>query len=112
MGAKLNQDRFYLNRENGTVEWVYHNPDSMSEGQFVHNCFDLALLQESLRGISDPAEAFDRIGSCCAQYLCDNGTEAYRQELLAWETDEPDAVGCTLATLKYLRAALLRAAII
>lgn len=107
----LEQDRFFLNRENCTVEWVYYNPDSMSEGQFVHNCFDLDLLQESMRGIEDPQDAFDCIGEYCKQYLHNKGTEEYREDLLSWETDEPDAVGCTLATLKHLRMALLRAAV-
>ena len=29
----LNQDRFFLDLDNGVVEWMYYNPDSVSGGQ-------------------------------------------------------------------------------
>ena len=30
----LDQDRFYLDLDNNQIEWMYHNPDSVTQGQF------------------------------------------------------------------------------
>ena len=38
----LNQDRFFLDLDNGVVEWMYYNPDAVSGGQFVVNLFSVA----------------------------------------------------------------------
>ena len=57
----LDQDRFYLDLENDKIEWMYYNPDSVSEGQFVTNVFDLDLLEEAMERMVDPEDAFDYI---------------------------------------------------
>ena len=47
----MDQDRIYLDLDNDRIEWMYYNPDSVSEGQFVTNVFDRARLEEALEGI-------------------------------------------------------------
>lgn len=34
------KDRFYVNLQNDTIEWMYYNPDSNTGGQFVLFVFD------------------------------------------------------------------------
>ena len=41
----MDQDRIYLDLDNDRIEWMYYNPDSVSEGQFVTNVFDEDLLK-------------------------------------------------------------------
>ena len=71
----LDQDRFYLDLDNNQIEWMYHNPDSVTQGQFVTNVFDISLLEAALTDALDAEDAFDHIGSACRQYLADKGTE-------------------------------------
>ena len=83
----LDQDRFYLDLENDKIEWMYYNPDSVSEGQFVNNVFDLDLLEEAMDGMVDPEDAFDFIGSGCLQYLSDRGTDFFGEAWKRMETE-------------------------
>lgn len=101
----LDQDRFYLDLENDKIEWMYYNPDSVSEGQFVNNVFDLDLLEEAMDGMTDPEDAFDYIGSGCRQYLSDRGTDFFGEAWKRMETEEPFAIGCSLTTLENIRLA-------
>ena len=55
----LNQDRFFLNLDNGFVEWMYYNPDSVSGGQFVINIFGIDDITDALAGTMDVEDAFD-----------------------------------------------------
>ena len=103
----LDQDRFYLDLENDKIEWMYHNPDSVSGGQFVTNVFDLDLLEEAMERMVDPEDAFDYIGSCCRQYLSDRGTDFFGEAWKRMETEEPFAIGCGLTTLENIRLAYL-----
>ena len=103
----LDQDRFYLDLENDKIEWMYYNPDSVSEGQFVNNVFDLDLLEEAMDGMADPEDAFDYIGSSCRQYLSDRGTDFFGEAWKRMETEEPFAIGCGLTTLENIRLAYL-----
>ena len=103
----LDQDRFYLDLENDKIEWMYYNPDSVSEGQFVTNVFDLDLLEEAMDGMVDPEDAFDFIGSGCRQYLSDRGTDFFGEAWKRMETEEPFAIGCSLTTLEKIRLAYL-----
>ena len=103
----LDQDRFYLDLENDKIEWMYYNPDSVSEGQFVTNVFDLDLLEEAMDGMVDPEDAFDFIGSGCRQYLSDRGTDFFGEAWKRMETEEPFAIGCSLTTLENIRLAYL-----
>ena len=101
----MDQDRIYLDLDNDRIEWMYYNPDSVSEGQFVTNVFDRDLLEEALEGMVDAEDAFDYIGTNCRQYLADKGTEFYGEAWKRMETAEPFAIGCTLTTLDELRLA-------
>ena len=108
----LDQDRFYLDLENDKIEWVYYNPDSVSEGQFVTNVFDLALLEKAVDGAVDPEDAFDYIGSNCRQYLSDKGTEFFGETWRRLETEPPFAIGCGFTTLDELQLAFKAKALI
>ena len=101
----MDQDRIYLDLDNDRIEWMYYNPDSVSEGQFVTNVFDEDLLKEAIERMTDAEDAFDFIGSSCTQYLSDKGTDFYGEAWKRMETEEPFAIGCTLTTLDQLRLA-------
>ena len=101
----LDQDRFYLNLDNNQIEWMYHNPDSVTQGQFVTNVFDISLLEAALTDALDAEDAFDHIGSACRQYLADKGTEFYGEAWRRMETAVPFAVGCSFTTLEQLQLA-------
>ncbi len=101
----MDQDRIYLNLDTDRIEWMYYNPDSVSEGQFVTNVFDRDLLEEAMENGMDADEIFDYIGSGCRQYLSDKGTDFYGEAWKRMETEEPFAIGCTLTTLDELRLA-------
>ncbi len=44
-----NIDKFYINKENESVTWVYFNPDSDSGGQLVYNTFDFDTLKSAVK---------------------------------------------------------------
>ena len=101
----LDQDRFYLDLDNNQIEWMYHNPDSVTQGQFVTNVFDISLLEAALTDALDAEDAFDHIGSACRQYLADKGTEFYGEAWRRMETEVPFAIGCSFTTLEQLQLA-------
>lgn len=101
----MDQDRIYLNLDTDRIEWMYYNPDSVSEGQFVTNVFDRDLLEEAMENGMDADEIFDYIGSSCRQYLSDKGTDFFGEAWKRMETEEPFAIGCTLTALDELRLA-------
>ena len=41
-------DKFYVNKENESVTWVYFNPDSSSGGQLVYNTFTYDQLYDAI----------------------------------------------------------------
>ena len=49
----LNQDRFFLDLDNGVVEWMYYNPDAVSGGQFVVNLFSVDDITDALAETMD-----------------------------------------------------------
>ncbi len=103
----MEQDRIYLDLENDRIEWMYYNPDSVSEGQFVTNVFDRDLLEEAASGKMEAGEIFDYIGSQCRQYLSDRGTDFFGESWKRMETEHPFAIGCSLTTIENLRLAYL-----
>ena len=101
----LNQDRFFLNLDNGFVEWMYYNPDSVSGGQFVINIFGVDDIKDALSGTMDAEDAFDYIGGSCDQYLADKGTAFFGEAWQRMSAGEPFAIGCSHTTLANLQLA-------
>lgn len=101
----LNQDRFFLNLDNGFVEWMYYNPDSVSGGQFVINIFGIDDITDALAGTMDVEDAFDYIGGSCDQYLADKGTAFFGEAWQRMSAGEPFAIGCSHTTLANLQLA-------
>ena len=101
----LNQDRFFLNLDNGFVEWMYYNPDSVSGGQFVINIFGIDDITDALAGTMDAEDAFDYIGGSCDQYLADKGTAFFGEAWQRMSAGEPFAIGCSHTTLANLQLA-------
>lgn len=60
-------DKFYINKENETITWVYFNPDSDAGGQLVYNHFSFDQLFDGL----DKIDLLDYISSVCRQTLVD-----------------------------------------
>lgn len=101
----LNQDRFFLDLDNGVVEWMYYNPDSVSGGQFVVNLFSVDDITDALAETMDVENAFDYIGSACKQYLVDMGTAYFGEAWKQMSSREPFQIGCSYTTLDNLRLA-------
>ena len=101
----LNQDRFFVDLDNGFVEWMYYNPDSVSGGQFVINIFGADDITDALLGTMDADDAFDYIGSSCDQYLADKGTPIFSEAWQRMSAREPFAIGCSHTTLGNLQLA-------
>jgi hypothetical protein len=94
------EDKFYVDRENGIVRWLYYNPDSDAGGQYVENVFDYALIREA----DDAEDFFDHIGSRCKQYLIDVGTDDFANYDALFKTVPGDFEDCTEATTTVLNA--------
>ena len=101
----LNQDRFYLDLNNGVVEWMYYNPDSVSGGQFVVNFFSGDDIKDALVDTMDADDAFDYIRSICKRYLVDKGSAWFVEHWKEMSDSEPFAIGCSHTTLGNLQLA-------
>lgn len=66
-------DKFYVDKENEIIEWVYFNPDSSAGGQFVYNKFDFDTVRTALYA-DNP---LDYISEHCKQYLIDVGSSEF-----------------------------------
>ena len=73
----LNQDRFFLDLDQGRVFWSYYNPDSVSGGQFVTHIFDRELLEDALETAMDEEDAIGYIENFSQQFCADRRTEEY-----------------------------------
>lgn len=52
----LDCDRFYIDRERESVEWIYYNPDSTSEGQYVVTEFSFSEFIEAYENTQNAQE--------------------------------------------------------
>ncbi len=66
-------DKFYIDKENETIEWFYFNPDSTAGGQFVHNKCDFDTVRVAMYA-DNP---LDYISEHCKQYLIDVGSPEF-----------------------------------
>jgi hypothetical protein len=94
------EDKFYVDRESGTVRWLYFNPDSDAGGQYVENVLDYALIREA----AEAEDFFDHIGGCCKQYLINVDTDEFPDYDELFKTIPADFEGCTEATKTVLSA--------
>ena len=102
------QDRFYVNLQNESIVWMYHNPDATSGDQFVSNVFDINLLKEAFTNCPpapesgfEPQPVYDYIAENCRQYLSDVGMIAYDADKEMFES-EPISIGMTYSTMDKL----------
>jgi hypothetical protein len=95
------EDKFYLDRENGVVRWLYYNPDSNAGGQYIENVFDFALIREAV----EAEDFFDHVGEHCNQYLIDVGTNDFADYDELFKTVPCDFEGYTEETKTALIAA-------
>ena len=97
----LDIDRLTINRNTGSVYWVYYNPDSDSGGQIVMN----TVTADDIRSTPNTsAEAFfDYLGSVAKQELCDCDNPDFGDTLYGILTSPPDLRGRTIATKMALR---------
>lgn len=69
----LEEDRFFVYPEKQTVVWLYYNPDSISNGQFVRNTLQFSDIEKAASLYRDPGMFFDYLGQACRQELIDQG---------------------------------------
>ena len=100
------QDRFYVNLQNESIVWMYHNPDATSGDQFVSNTFDIDMLREAIKECPigpdsgfEPGPVYDYIAENCRQYLSDVGMIAYDADKEMFES-EPTSIGMTHSTME------------
>lgn len=67
-----NIEKFYVDRENEEVKWVYYNPNGAAGGQLVDNYFSFDKLREAF-SINENSP-LDEIAKNCQQFRVDKGT--------------------------------------
>ena len=103
----LNQDRFFLDLDQGRVFWSYYNPDSVSGGQFVTHIFDRELLEDALETAMDEEDAIGYIENFSQQFCADRGTEEYDAAWIRKSANDFFAEGCNLTTLELIQQAFV-----
>ena len=98
---RFSDDRFYVDRENGKVTWLYFNPDSTSGGQFVENIVTFEQIAE-LKDTMDDSEFFDKLGAEAKQYLVDCDDEDFKDAAYHYLTDEYTFRGYDSKTMEQL----------
>ena len=92
-------DAFFINKENGSFDWLYYNPDGHDgNGQFVINHFYLADVFEAADAHKEADDFFDYLGTVARQELADNGTEDFRKALERFHGN-PDLMDLTDETM-------------
>ena len=102
------KDRFYVNLQNDTIEWMYYNPDSNTGGQFVLCKISYKDFYEGLKEYTNPEDLFLYLESICKQYLFDDkngihdpeGVTLYERDCVCEGADYN-----TVAELDYLHRA-------
>ena len=92
-------DAFFINKENGSFDWLYYNPDGNDgKGQFVINHFYLSDIFEAADAHKEADGFFDYLGTVARQELADNGTEDFRKALERFHGN-PDLMDLTDETM-------------
>lgn len=73
------QDRFFINRENHTVNWLYFNPNSSEGGQYVENIVTFEQVKEASESCKNPKSFFETLEMYATQHLGDVGTEFFSE---------------------------------
>lgn len=87
---KDTDDVFYL-FEDGRIHWVYYNPDSVSEGQYVLLIFTTEDIIDASNATNNMDDFFDYLQEYAKEYLIDRGTEEF--ESYEHNREIPDIVG-------------------
>lgn len=87
---KDTDDVFYL-FEDGRIHWVYYNPDSVSEGQYVLLIFTTEDIIDASNATNNMDDFFDYLQEYAKEYLIDRGTEDF--ESYEYSREIPDIVG-------------------
>lgn len=87
---KDTDDIFYL-FEDGRIHWIYYNPDSVSEGQYVLLIFTTEDIIEASNLTNNKDDFFDYIQEYAKEYLIDRGSEDF--ESYEYSREIPDIVG-------------------
>lgn len=87
---KDTDDIFYL-FEDGSIHWVYYNPDSISEGQYVLLIFTTEDIIDASNLTNTKDDFFDYLQGYANVYLIDRGTEEFENYENSREI--PDIVG-------------------
>lgn len=96
---KDTDDIFYL-FEDGRIHWIYYNPDSVSEGQYVLLIFTTEDIIEASNLTNNKDDFFDYIQEYAKEYLIDRGSEDF--ESYEYSREIPDIVGVNEEVYKKL----------
>lgn len=94
-------DAFYINSENGSVTWMYYNPDSVAGGQYVTNILSFEEILDTVQKCTSTDDFFDYLGSIASQTLADIGTEWFGEAEREF-CRTPDLTDLTTDTMKAL----------
>lgn len=83
------EDRFFVDLDDGYIEWMYFNPDANSGGQYVINQFRMehfvdAMVKYPKGSVKD---IFNHVAQNCKQYLVDKDTPFYKWCAIRFEND-------------------------
>lgn len=99
--GKEYDDAFFINSENGSVTWMYYNPDSVAGGQYVTNMISFEDILDAAQGCTSTDDFFDYLGSIASQTLADIGTEWFGEAEREFRRT-PDLTDLTADTMKAL----------
>lgn len=87
---KDTDDVFYL-FEDGRIHWVYYNPDSVLEGQYVLLIFTTEDIIDASNATNNMDDFFDYLQEYAKEYFIDKSTEDF--ESYEHSREIPDIVG-------------------
>ena len=101
------RDGFWICPEEGFVEEIYYNPDSVSGGQYVRNTISFPqIIRADAFAKGDARLFFTYLDTVCLQQLLYEETAGTEMEdILENWIDQPDYLGCSKETMDALCAA-------
>lgn len=85
---ELDIDVFFIDEDRLTLEWIYYNPDSESEGQFVENRIEIYDVIRAFYETETPEEFFGRLLIDARCFLFDKGEECFEEGAELYNTEE------------------------
>ena len=98
----IDVDKFYIDKESQSVDWVYFNPDSDAGGQFVYNSLSFEQIRQAAEQHKTAEDFFDNIGEVAKQTLLDIDSPGFQGARADFEAVTGYIKPCSIDTMKWL----------